>query len=210
MAPDKIQPLHSLDQEVPAMFSLVVLTALAQPAPTAPGADHPSGMPPEQMLASIDAKGKVTFTFVAAHEQGPSDHIVTAYQTKGTEKVPVQVKVKLKHLSVTTAELPAEHVEAFTVGGRPLSREQLATLLAKERTVLVAMDGKKVDPFFLRLYKEDAIVLVPPANTLAGACGSYGGYGGAVYAPAPVEVAPVPVAPSPPPKDDGRKPDRSR
>jgi hypothetical protein len=186
------------------MYSLIVLSALAQPAP-APEPAVPSGIPPEQMLASIDVKGKMKFTFVMAHEPATHEQTVTTYQTKGTEKVPIQVKVKVSHLSVTTAELAAEHVEAFTVGGRPLSREQLTTLLSKERTVLVAMDGKKVDPFYLRLYKDDAILLIPPANALSGACGGYGGYvGGAGVAP--VEIAPAPFPPAPVPRDDGKKP----
>ena len=50
-------------------------------------------------------------------------------------------------------------------------------MLAKEKTVLVAMDGKKLDPFYTQLYKDDTIVLVPPANTLNAGGGAYGGYG---------------------------------
>ena len=61
---------------------------------------------------------------------------------------------------------------------------------------LVALDGKKVDPFHLQLYKDGTIVLVPPANTL-----NLGGYGGAIggyTGPVPV---PVPFAePIPPPR----------
>jgi hypothetical protein len=90
---------------------------------------------------------------------------------------------------VTTAELPAEFVEAYTTDGRLIPAEKLATMLEKERTVLVAVDGKKVDPFFLQLYKEGTIVLIPPPNALNLGVG--GAYGGAA-------VLPVPAPPAPP------------
>src|SRR5262249_7571464 len=152
----------------------LVLTALAQPA-TEPAA--PSTRAPEQVLAVIDAKGKMTITHVTpacmAPGGGGGEHTVTL-PMKGGEKAPVQVKVKLNGLNVTVAELPAKHVEAYGMDGKPIAAEKLAKLLEKERTVLLSVDGKKVDPFHLQLYKEDTIVLVPPANTLGGGMG-FGG-----------------------------------
>ncbi len=52
------------------------------------------------------------------------------------------------------------------------------------------MDGKKVDPFLLQLYKEGTTVLVPPANTLNMSPGGYGD-GGYYYAP-PFKTMPAP------------------
>jgi hypothetical protein len=181
------------------MFSLVLLAVFAQPAPETAA---PSGVPPTQVVASIDAKGKLTITYATVLAPASSEHTITIPQTKGTDKAPVKAKVKITQLQVTMAEIAAEHVEAFTVGGRPITREQLTTLLAKERPVLVAVDGKKVDPFFLRLYKDDTIVLVPPTNALApagGLWGGYGGYGDPVPAPStpPVEPVDKPKAPGP-------------
>ncbi len=182
------------------MYALLVLTALAQapdPAPMTAGT-----MPPEQVLATIDGKGKLTIVHVtgACYGPGQMEHNVTVPK----EKVPV--KVKTTSVMMTTVELPAKHVEAFTVDGKAITAETLATLLGKERTVLLAMDGKKVDPFFLSLYKDGTIVLVPPANTLGMGFGGFvGGYGGGP------SVVPVPVpAPAPdlPPKP--LPPDRNR
>ena len=67
-------------------------------------------------------------------------------------------------MQLTVVEMPAKNVAAYTADGKPIPAPKLAELLAKDRTVLVAMDGKKVDPFQLQLYKEDTIILVPPAN----------------------------------------------
>ena len=50
---------------------------------------------------------------------------------------------------------------------------------------LIALDGKKVDPFHLQLYKEGTIVLVPPPNTLNLSHGGYGGPGGFYPHPQP-------------------------
>ena len=181
------------------MYSLLVLAALAQPAPEAA---TPGGARPEQALAKIDGKGKLTITLVSPACPGPGgpETTVTVYEKKGTEKVAVQVKVKVASVVLTTAELPAKYVEAYTVEGTAITGDNLAEMLTKERTVLVAMDGKKVDPFHLQLYKEGTIVLVPPANTLVPGFGGYvGAYGGSV----------VPVSPPPPPMPlEKPKPDR--
>jgi hypothetical protein len=105
--------------------------------------------------------------------------------------------VKVAYLMVTTAELPAKDVTAYTADGRTVSTEKLTTLLAKERPVLVVTDGKKVDPFLLQLYKDDVLVLVPPVSTFQmgfgdfsgiGATGGYGGFGG--DRPPPAYVVP--------------------
>jgi hypothetical protein len=180
------------------MLSLVLLAAIAQapPEPAAPG-----GMPPEQALAFIDAKGKLTITRVGcacAQEQE-----VTVYETKGGEKVPAKVKVKVTSLMTTTAEIPAKYVEAYTADGKPVAADKLATLLGKERTVLVAADGKKVDPFFLALYKEDTLVLVPPQGLLAA-----GGYMGAYGIPLPPGVEEAPRKPPQPEERDRKEPRR--
>src|SRR5262249_35765784 len=141
----------------------------------------------------IDAKGNLRITR-ASSPCGYGPETETAVLVKrGDEKV----AVKVKHTSVilTTVELPASAVEAYTADGKPISAEKLATALAKERTVLVALDGRKVDPFLLQLYKDDAIVLVPPANTLGALQGGPG-----LYAPRP-QWGGVPSYPAPPDPD---------
>jgi hypothetical protein len=165
------------------VYTLLALAALAQPVPEGAA---PGSAPPEQVLATIDAKGKLTLTHVTCACYGPAVHEQTV---TGKDKVPV--KVKTSSVVLTTAELPAKSVEAYSIDGKAISTETLATLLAKERTVLVSMDGKKLDPFYLQLYKEGTIVLVPPANTLniGGPVGAVGAYG------APVVPVPAPLPP---------------
>jgi hypothetical protein len=183
------------------MYTLLVLAALAQqpvPAQPLPGqpdkpAETASGMAPEQVLATIDAKGKLTIVHVQCNCYGvPSQETTVDVPGKNPDDKPTKVKVKMSSVTMTTYELPAKVVEAYTAGGERIEAEKLAKLLAKERTVLLAMDGKKVDPFHLQLYKDDTVVLVPPANTLnmGGAIGAYG-----------PGVVPVPDIAPPPPVD---------
>jgi hypothetical protein len=147
------------------MFSIVLLTALAQPAPAAP-----SGAQPAQVVARIDAKGNLTITTISnAPNPAGCYGLPPAPFAPGKEPV----KVKVRSVLVTTMELAAKEVEAYSVDGKRISAETLASLLEKDRPVLLALDGKKPDPFQLQLYKEGTIVLVPPANTL-----NLGGYGG--------------------------------
>jgi hypothetical protein len=165
------------------MHILLMAAALVQPA------DAPGGMPPEQVLASIDGKGKMTITYVACtcNGQATREHDVTARGEKG--------KVKVTSVVVTTAELSAKLVEAYTVDGKRIAAEKLAEMLAKDRPVLASMDGKKIDPFLLTLYKDDTIVIVPPANTLG-----VGYVGGEATVPMVIPAPLPPVAPPAPPR----------
>src|SRR5262249_15461184 len=110
---------HPLPQEVVPMYSLALLTALALPA-AAPAA--PGGMAPEQALAVIDAKGKMIITHVSCTCYGPAvqENVVTVPGEKDTK-----VKVKVSSVMLTTAEIDAKHVQAYTVAGKTIPVQKL-------------------------------------------------------------------------------------
>jgi hypothetical protein len=146
------------------------------PQPAAPAA--PGGMPPRQMVASIDPAGQLRLTWVTPSPcAGPGGREGFTAPVPMGGKSPAKVPVKVTTLLVTTVELEAKHVAAYAPDGRAIPADKLAGLLSKERPVLVALDGKKVDPFLLQLYKEDTIVLVPPADAIPGGQGQPGGFG---------------------------------
>jgi hypothetical protein len=192
------------------MFPLALLAlALAEPLEPAAPAAPAGGLPPTQMLASIDGAGQLRLTCVStAPCDGPGvrEQLVPLPGAGGPNKLPNQVKVKISSVIVTTVEIGAKHVEAHTIDGRPIAAEKLATLLAKERSVLVSTDGNKVDPFLLQLYKEDTIVLVPPANAFP--TGPVG-FGAATPLAMPLPIpAPGQIVPAAPPqKEPDEKPD---
>ncbi len=159
-------------------LSLVLAAALvgaqAEPATL-------SGTPPQQALAIIDGEGNLHITIATCNcFPGSQETTVEVPDKPGGEKA--QVKVKMSSVTLTTVELPARAVEAYTADGQPIKRDRLAEMLAKERAVLVTVDGRKADPFLLQLYKEGTIVLVPPANVVGG-----GAFVGGFNGPPPVE-----------------------
>src|SRR5579872_4738323 len=115
------------------MYTLLVLAALAQPpvpVEPAPPAQAASGMAPEQMMASIDAKGKLTIVHVACNCYGPGTQEMTVDVPGKKDDKPTKVKVKVSSVMMTTYGLPAKVVEAYTAGGERIEAEKLAKLLA--------------------------------------------------------------------------------
>src|SRR5262249_8888547 len=125
---------------------------------------------PGQGLAVIDKRGTLAITRVSpvcGHGRDGELWLPRPGQKPGEKG---EIKATVSRLMLTVIEMPADVVEAFTVDGEAragltgIELAKLKELLAKERMVLVALDGRKVDPFYLQLYKEGTIVLVPPGN----------------------------------------------
>lgn len=185
-------------------LGLVLMSALTLPGlePSAP-----SGAAPRQVLARIDSKGNLKITYAASVWSGFGGGAMNVPVEQEKGKPPVPVKVRVTRLMVTTVEVDAKHIKAYTTDGRPVAGKRLAELLAKERAVLVSTDGKKVDPYHLELYKDGTLVLVPPANMLNLGSDPFGGYGGTYGTSTPLPMtAPVPSkeAIKPPRKDEER------
>src|SRR4051794_19139758 len=109
------------------MYSLLLLTAMAQQAP--------GGAQPTQALARID-KGNLTITLINAVEQAGAGCYGVPFTPPGErgeapmkdqDKVPAKVTVTT--LVVVKAEMPAKSVEAYSVDGKAISAETLANLL---------------------------------------------------------------------------------
>ncbi|MCE9529712.1 MAG: hypothetical protein K8T89_01015 [Planctomycetes bacterium] len=91
---------------------------------------------------------------------------------------------KLKDLTITTPS------------GKEISVEAAQKALAKGGLVVVSTDGKKVSPAYLRLFKEDVLVLVSPDLIQMGGFNGFGGFGGGnvpAILPLPPVPAPIPV-----------------
>jgi hypothetical protein len=154
------------------MLSLILLAVLAQPDAAGPVPPTPAraGLAPEHGVAVLDGKGALRVTRIERGWGAPSTQVVWFEETgtKKGEKVPGKVRVKVTRLQLTEMELPARLVKAYTVDGKAVPAARLAELLARERPVLIASNGRKVDPFHLQLYKEGTLVLVLPARVGSG------------------------------------------
>ena len=53
-------------------------------------------------------------------------------------------------------------LQIFTAGGKPVETKDALAKIKDGAVVVVTTDGKKVDPNFLRVFKDETLVLVSP------------------------------------------------
>jgi RNA polymerase sigma factor (sigma-70 family) len=159
------------DQAVKAHYGLanveeleaVWLTAMRRKPPQDPDPDPeptPQGAlsrnpPPITTLASVTAEGKLHIQKLVSFA-----HPVTRYTTGEGRYIPQTTYVQGTTIATTLHDL--DKVKASDVQGRPIEAKQLRKLLAQEKAVVLSADGKKVDPFYLQVLKEDTVILVVP------------------------------------------------
>lgn len=140
----------------PALFAVLLASTVNAPAPPDEAIKAPQGLPPTQVIASVTKDGEFEITqsrLVAARH---TEERTTAAGGKYTVQVvsyrPVQ----------ETRRLKGEGVKVYTAAGKEVSARDAADKLKKPAIVLLAADGKKVDPFYLKIIKPDTLVLVAP------------------------------------------------
>jgi hypothetical protein len=115
--------------------------------------DLPKSTLPYWVTATIDNQGKCTV--------GVPNVIYRTKYTKikkdGEEKEAYYYE---PHVKKFVQDFESSEVKAFDARGNPIDSKDLQKLLAKETVVLASTDGRKVHPSYLRVLKEDALVLV--------------------------------------------------
>lgn len=143
--------------------SLSLALALSAPAaPIRPEAPPAAGPAPRVLDLKVGADGKVRITILRTQKMkiqgggigigapgGVPQAIPLEQEITTTNYVPVEIG-ELKDLVVTT------------VDGKEVSAGDAAKKLAEGGVVLASADGKKVDPKFLKLFRDDTLVLVSP------------------------------------------------
>ena len=200
------------------MFPALGLTlALMVPGAPVPKDVAPGGPAPYILNLKSENDGKVRFTVMRSEKVK-----VTRVQFQGGpngQQVPVQVESEVtvqKHVRVELAEL--KDLKVYTPEGKEVDIKDAAKKLGETTMAIASTNGQKVDPGFLKLFKDDVLVLVSPDLTPTGP--GYSGYNyppGAmpgVIMPLPaVQILPARIAPPPlpaPPEVDPpviKKPD---
>lgn len=175
------------------LTSFVLSMALAAPVP-APAAPVASGPVPRLMELKANADGKVTVTVqrtemvkVTVAPQGnainPNGGAAPAVVTRDVPvtKVAVVELGDVKDLKVTTAD------------GKKVETADAVKALKGGAVVVVSADGRPVSPNFLKLFKDDVLVLASPELTAATGVGTkpFGGI-------RPLPVDRLPPQPLPP------------
>lgn len=141
------------------------------PAPPAPSAlvdapvvefpPLPTGSQPLAQLAICTADGGVRIRRIVS-----TSLEVTGYRNLGTDEAPqhAPATIRQSNRSETTQEFDAANVQGYTVAGEEIPADELAKRLAQETPVLVSADGRAVDPEYLKIIREDAVILVSPVQ----------------------------------------------
>ncbi len=173
------------------MFTALTLTlALGAPVPV-PSTPAPAGMAPRVMELKADASGKVmiTITRMEKVQVGVGAAIAPAggaLPPPAAAMMPVAKAVELgevKDLVFTTAD------------GMKVEKEDAMKKLAGGAIVVVTSDGKPVSPAFLKVFKDDTLVLVSP-ELIVPVGGVMGGGGGFRVNPGGnIRPLPAPIGP---------------
>jgi hypothetical protein len=143
---------------------LVLSAALALPAyPPPPKTESkPLGPPPRVLLLTSDNDGKVRIQAYI-----PETRKVTVTRVTNGNRETIQ-EDRTYHLvkNVTPEEL--EKLTVFTADGKELNRATYLEKLTANAVVVVSADGQKVDPTYLKAFKDDTLVMVSPQLVVGG------------------------------------------
>ena len=161
----------------PTLLAAVLASAVAAPAPPEPEIKPPQGPPPTQVLASMTKDGEFE---ISQPQQVPEARKEERTVTIDGRPVKQTVTVFMYKTVQVTRRIKAEGVTVYTTAGKEVPAKDVPDKLKKPTIVLLAADGNKVDPFYLKIIKEDTLVIVvstgqaPAAAPAAGAGGNGG------------------------------------
>jgi hypothetical protein len=166
------------------MFRAILGVALVVlPASLAAGQGAgPKGPPPMVMAVKVDGAGQPSFVVSQTVMVPTQVTVVVKVGDRVENRVETRLVPQTREIRRT---LDNEKVRFFDAAGKRIDLKDALKRLMKATPVLVSADGKEVDPFYLRLAREETLVVVSPE--LAGP---------AMGGPVPV---PLPAPPPPPP-----------
>ncbi len=184
------------------MTSFVLSMALAAPVPVAPTTPVAGGPMPQLLELKADASGKIMVTVMRTEMQKVVIGQGNAVNPNGgapaviTREVPVT-----KYATVELGDV--KELKVTTADGKRL---EVADAVAKLKTggvVVVSADGKPVSPNYLKLFKDDVLVLASPElvpmnqNNIGK---PFPGGPGGIRPRPPIQIQPLPgnVVPLPP------------
>ena len=140
------------------MFAPLLLAAFLAPSAPIPKKLPPVSPPPKILYLTATKDGSVLIPVL----RDPKEVIsVIVVDPKGGPNVSVSRPAGPKTLSkVPLTEVKELRIESTT--GQEVKRETALEQLQKGGLVLISVDGKKVDPIYTRLFKEELYILFSP------------------------------------------------
>ena len=185
------------------MFPAFGLTlALMVPGAPVPKDVAPVGPAPYILQLKSENDGKVRFTVMRTEKVK-----VNRVQFQGGpngQQVPVQIESEVtmqKYIRIELADL--KDLKVYTPEGKEVDAKEAAKKLSEATMAIASVNGQKVDPGFLKLFKDDVLILVSPdlSPTNSGVFYNFPPAmpGGMLPPPPPIQLFPVQLAPPPPP-----------
>ena len=195
------------------MFATLTVAAFVIAAPV-PKDTKPAGPAPRVLELTADSDGKVRVTVTRTENRKVMTSIAKVVNGQTVierieREIPTQRAVQVELTEVNDLMI-------YTANGKEADKAQAFKKLADGGVVIVSSDGQKVDQKYLKLFRDDVLVMVatemlvtpttmPRPSPFRGAAA-----GGIVVGPAvlpaqaiPVQIevqaVPAPVAPPPPP-----------
>lgn len=111
----------------------------------------PHAPPPRISIARFGEKGDIEFLDMVSHRRARA---VPRMVGDGNDARPI-VYTRVRRIE-------PERVRVFNVEGDEIQSKSLSSLLSVAKAVLVSADGRPVDPWYLKLVKEDTLIFVLP------------------------------------------------
>jgi len=169
------------------MFTALALTlaiGAPVPAPTAPVA---AGTAPRVIELKPDANGKITLTVTRTEMQKVQVGVAIAGLLPAGAAPPPAATREVAVTHMVVVELgDVKDLAVTTADGKKLDKEEAIKKLAAGAIVVVSGDGKPVSPVFLKVFKDETLVLASPELILP--------QGGALPGSRPA-MRPLPAAP---------------
>jgi hypothetical protein len=138
------------------MLSILLPLLLAQ-NPAEPPADSPQGTPPLIVRAELDKVGdlvarKKVIQYVK--------EVRTRKVVVNGKEVPQQIEVSVPVSRESVQKWSLKGATITDVAGKKIDRNELAKRLEKPAAVVMSADNKPVDAGYLKLFRNDTIVIV--------------------------------------------------
>jgi hypothetical protein len=118
----------------------------------------PRGPQPQQLLARVARDHLILLTTTTEFRQ----EVRTVETNVGGQVVKKEVTVTVPIISSRETTSKLSDVQILGVDGKKVDEKIVAKKLKKRTPVLVSVNGQPVDPFYLKLIKEDTLIVVLP------------------------------------------------
>src|SRR5207253_506785 len=126
--------------------------------------NSPRRIPPQPALAHLEGSQVIISRFVMETKyRGKEDPFAKPGLLPGEAKPGLflgeQKPIVTFSMRTDKKTFPLARVRAYSTRGQPIAWESVRAKLKKDRLVLITMDGKKADPFYLQNFADGTIVL---------------------------------------------------